>query len=54
MTGFIAGGLLAVALAAGTYAALDLGTVTSIERIENPSVNLEGVDHQFPGIPDAS
>ena len=48
MTGFFTGASLALILSVLTYFVLVDTTVTSIERIENPSVNLDGVAPQYP------
>lgn len=47
MMSFITGAAAAVVLSLGTWAALDAFTQTSIERIENPSVKLDGVDNEY-------
>lgn len=47
MIGFLTGALAALVLALVTFLALDAFAVTSIERVENPSVNLEDVDHEY-------
>lgn len=47
MVAFLLGASSALLLAVATFFALEYGTVTSIERIENPSVKLDGVDHQY-------
>lgn len=47
MMSFFIGGASAAVLALGTWAAMDTFSQTTIERIYNPSLQLEGVDHQF-------
>lgn len=47
MIAFLTGAVAAFVLSLVTWFALDSLTVTSIERIENPSVNLEEVDQEY-------
>lgn len=47
MTGFLTGVGTAIALSVLTWFALEEFSVTSIEKIENPSVNLDGLDYQY-------
>ena len=47
MIGFLTGFLGTIVLAGVTYLALDEFAVTSIERIENPSLILDDLDHQY-------
>ena len=50
MIGFLTGALAALALSLVTWFALDTFAITLIERIENPSVNLDDVDHEYSPI----
>ena len=54
MTGFLTGALAAVALSVATLFALDTFSQTSIERIYNPSVNLEGIDQDYSPLTDTN
>ncbi len=47
MTGFLTGAFLAVVLSAVTWFALENFAVTSIERVNNPSLKLEGVNQEY-------
>lgn len=51
MSFFIGAGSAAV-LALGAWAAMDAFSQTSIERVYNPSLQLEGVDQQFGPLAD--
>ena len=50
MFGFFIGAGTAIVLAAMTFVVLESATISTIDRIENPSVNLEGVHRQYPGV----
>lgn len=54
MIGFLSGALAAVVLSVATWYALNEFSQTSIERIYNPSVNLEGVDQDYSPLADTN
>ncbi|SFP44299.1 hypothetical protein [Tranquillimonas alkanivorans] len=47
MTSFLSGTAIALVLAAGTYFAMQAGTIYSVERIADRSHNLEGIDAEY-------
>lgn len=54
MTAFLTGSAAAILLSALTYLALAGFSQTSIERIVNPSVNLDGVDQDYSPMTDTN
>jgi hypothetical protein len=54
MTAFLTGTLTALVLAVGTWFALNEFSQTSIERVYNPSLNLDGVDQTYSPLTDTN
>ncbi|KAF0676030.1 hypothetical protein [Profundibacterium mesophilum] len=50
MGSFIIGAGTAIGLAIGTFFVLEFATISVIEKSYNPSLNLEGVHIQYPGV----
>lgn len=50
MGSFLIGAGTAIALAIGTFFVLETATISVIEKTYNPSLNLEGVHTQYPGV----
>ncbi|MGR3495382.1 hypothetical protein [Citreimonas sp.] len=54
MTGFLTGTFAALVLAVATWFALNEFSQTSIQRVYNPSLNLDGVDQDYSPIADTN
>ncbi|SEN01225.1 hypothetical protein [Palleronia pelagia] len=47
MIGFLSGTTIAAVLAVGTYIVMTTFSVTSIERVNNPSLNVGDLDYRY-------
>lgn len=54
MTAFLTGALSAIVLSVATWFALNEFSQSSIERVYNPSLNLEGVDQKYSPLADTN
>lgn len=54
MTGFLTGVTAALLLSVASWFALNEFSQTSIQRVVNPSVNLDGVDQDYSPVTDTN
>lgn len=54
MTSFLTGTSIALVLAVGTWFALNEFSRTAIQRVNDPSLNLEGLDQAFSPVVDTN
>ncbi|SDY49131.1 hypothetical protein [Citreimonas salinaria] len=54
MTGFLTGTFTALVLAVATWFALNEFSQTAIQRVYNPSLNLEGLDQNYSPLMDTN